>query len=467
MSAQRLWVTWLVAAMVAAVPVVTIAVEGTPGAISVGDPIVPWQGNGGFDVSHYDLDLRVDPVAGGIIAGEAVVTAEATQDLSAFSLDFVGLQIGTVEVDGVPASFERIGPDLIIEPTAVIPAGEVFETRVTYRGEPTPGPDQFVRGWWHEGESIFIVGEPAGAERWFPVNGHPSDGATYDLRLSVPERFTVVASGEPIGSSTADGWTTTEWSVDREIPPYTMSFVAAEMTVEERAGPDGIELVVAYPTGTAPEVVAPFSKMPEMIETLSACFGPLPVDRFGGVVVSDAFGAALEAENIPIYGIGAVEERTIAHEMAHQWFGNDVRLASWKDLWLNEGFARYAEVLWVEATEGEAAKAEMLAQQREQVLFFHGPVAGAIAIADPEADGLFNGYIYSRGALTLQALRDQVGDPTFCTILRTWHEEHAGTTGSTAEFIATAERLSGQDLTAFFEEWIFSAEVPESIAAIP
>lgn len=442
-------------------PVIGVrAGEPSPGATSVGDAIVPWQGNGGFDVRHYDLALTIDPVAGTILDAMATVTATATQDLSVFSLDFVGLEVEGVTVDGAPAEVERIAQDLLITPSVAIADGAEFTTVVRYAGTPAAPVDKFVSGWWHEDETVFIVGEPSGAERWFPVNGHPSDGATYALHLTVPMGVEVVASGSPVGESVADGWTTTDWAITREVPPYVVSFVAGDLVIEERPGPDGVRLVIAYPPGTPQGTISEFAQLPRMIETLSACYGPLPIDRVGGVVVSEAFPAALEAENIPIYGAESVTAGTVAHELAHQWFGNDVRLANWSDLWLNEGFARYAEILWAEASGGAAAKDEVLARQRDAVLRFHGPEGGAYPIADPPPDGLFDGYIYSRGALTLEALRETVGDPTFCDILRTWHEERAGSTGSTNEFIATAERVAGAEVGPLLEEWVYSADLP-------
>ncbi len=437
------------------------------GAAGIGDPLRPLAGNGGYEVRHYDLALDIDPANGRIRDAAATVSATATATLSAFNLDFRGLDILSLAVDGEPAAWDRSGAELTVRPRAPIGAGADFAVEVRYRGTPAIVADPFEQGWWTVGNTVFIVGEPGGAENWFPVNGHPADRAAYTLRLTVPGGYDAVAGGELVAEATEAGQTTTVWEQEDTIASYLVTFVVApELELLRATGPHGIPVVHAVPPDLDEPGRAVLARVPEMMAFFEGLFGPYPSDRFGGAVV-DGFAAALETEEMVIYRPTAQNEATDAHELAHHWFGNSVGLERWRDIWLNEGFAAYAEVLWAEYADGPVVRDRMLANLAARLRDSAPGNRPPIVVADPEPDQLFAGPIYARGALTLHALRTEIGDDRFVRLLRTWHDRYAGDDATTEEFVALANEIAGRDLGAFFDRWLYQSELPESLLPEP
>ena len=437
------------------------------GAAGIGDPLRPLAGNGGYEVRHYDLALDIDPAKGSIRDATATISATATASLSAFNLDFRGLDIVSLAVDGEAASWDRSGAELTVRPRAPLGAGANFAVEVRYRGTPVTVADPFEQGWWTVDGAVFIVGEPGGAENWFPVNGHPADRASYTLRLTVPRGYDAMAGGELVAEATMAERTTTVWEQDEAIASYLVSFVVApELELLRATGPGGVPVVHAVPPDLGKAGRAALGRVPEMLGFFERIFGPYPSDRFGGAVV-DGFAAALETEEMVIYGRTALNEATVAHEVAHHWFGNSVGLERWRDIWLNEGFAAYAEVLWAEQADGPAARDRMLADLATRLRNSAQGNRPPVVVADPEPDQLFAGPIYARGALTLHALRTELGDEAFFRLLRTWHERYAGATATTDEFVALAGEIAGRDLDPLFDRWLYRPAPPEPLLPEP
>ncbi len=382
----------------------TPAVGCTAGSSGIGDPYYPLLGNSGYDVQHYALDLDLDVAGGAIAAGLATIEAVALVNLCAFNLDLRGLEIDAISVDGQPAGFSRHGGELTVEPAAPLAHGEPFTVEVAYHGKPLgndaptlgglvlemvggifgigpaaqkPSPEegeQYGSGWWSGREMIFVAGEPAGAESWYPVNGHPADKATYTLRLTVPEPYDVAANGTLTEAVTAEGETTTVWESRDPMASYLVTLHAGRLDIEEREGPDGLPIRVAFAESISPGQRTMFDRLPEMVAYFETVFGPYPFASVGGTVVGAPILFALETQTLPIYGelplTGATltaEEREalealVAHETAHQWFGNAVTPLRWRDIWLNEGFATYAQILWLEHSRGVVARNHQIAR---------------------------------------------------------------------------------------------------------
>lgn len=430
------------------------------GAAEVGDPLYPGVGNGGYDVQHYDVSLVVEMEKGSV---EAVVKIEAvaTHALSTFNLDLVGLRVESVEVGGKPASFRRDGRELIITPPGPIDDAATFTTTVKYSGIPAPAPDAAVQalglpgtGWFRTASGIYVIAECAGTAGWLPCNDHPTDKAIFSFKVRVPEPYVVAANGLLVDETETDGWRTFHWKASDPMATYLATVAIADFAVRVKKGPWGIPLRLYYPKDATKRELAVFARTSEMLKFFASKFGPYPFEAYGGVLAYEAIGGALETQTIPIYSRGT-QEGTVAHEAAHMWFGDCVSPAEWQDMWLNEGFAVYAEWLWSAHHEGSKAMDHEVER--------HYRYARSAEIGSPATPGvkeLFGSRTYVRGALVLHALREEVGEKKFFSILRTWVEENRNSTASTEDFVALCNRLNGESLDTLFAAWLFADVVP-------
>ena len=430
-----------------------------PGADGVGDTYFPTYGNGGYDVAGYDLNLRFDP-AGGELGGTATITATATQDLSRFDLDLAKLTARSVQVDGVKATATADRNELVITPATGIARGKSFTVLVDYGGTPARLANKTLGegGWLRSGAGAIALGQPESASTWFPVNDHPSDKATFKLAMTVPDGLEVVSVGVPGPQTSAAGWTTWRWTEKSPLAGY-LSMVAIGNYRVTTATHQGKPMITALPDElpAAGPAAKSLARTGEIADFLATRFGPYPFDAYGGIVIADdRIRYALETQTRPAYAAGffTTGENTtvVAHELAHQWFGDSVALDKWQDIWLNEGFATYAEWLWREH-DGDRTVQDSF--DRTYAGFDWNQKAG-----DPGVNRLFGDGPYQRGAMTVFALRKTIGDDAFGKLLTTWTSEHRDRNASTDDLIRLAERLSGKDLDAFFQSWLNSTDRP-------
>lgn len=432
-------------------------VAGDPG---VGDPYFPELGNGGYDVGSYRIDIEWLPEEGAI---DAVTTIELTPTvaLDTFNLDLVGLDVSSVTVAGEPAPVSRSGRELTVDPEPVLAAGEPIEVVVAYRGVPQAlslGSDVFGAGWQTDGREAYVVSEPAGAATWFPANDHPTDKALFTFEVTVPADQAAVANGVLVEERVEpDGRQTWVWQASDPMATYLASIVVGDLLIERTTAPTGLPLRDAYPPEHADPARALFARTGEMVATFEEWFGPYPFEVYGHVVVDEALGFALENQTLSLFGVdllgaGGAGERVVAHELAHQWYGNAVSPASWRDIWLNEGFATYAEWIWLQEAYGQpiASSAELA----------HAGADYGVAPGDPGNDELFQPTVYIRGGLALHALSVAMGDEAFRSLLREWPQRFHDSAASTDDLRALAEELSGQDLGPVFDAWVYGAELP-------
>ncbi|WP_053749870.1 M1 family metallopeptidase [Streptomyces sp. MMG1533] len=444
----------LTALLVAAGP----ASAGTVGTSGVGDPYFPLAGNGGYDVGHYDLTLRYDPDSGRL-AGKAVLTARATQRLTRFDLDLNGLKVTGLTVDHVKADHTRDGQELVVTPRHALRQGRKFRITVTYEGKPGPvtDPDGSLDGWIPTDDGAFVAGEPQGAMTWFPANSHPTDKASYDFTITVPKGRTAVANGVFLGERTAHGQTTFRWRQREPMAAYLATATVGKFEVKQYTTRDGVRVYDAVDPREAEAAAPVLKQLPSVLEWESKLFGPYPF-RAAGSIVDRApnVGYALETQTRPVYD-AAPDLSTLVHESAHQWFGDSVTLTSWKEIWLNEGFATYTEWLYGEQHGGKTA------QQTFDALYAR-PASDGLWEFPPGDPGsganIFGTPVYDRGAMTLHVLRKAVGDRVFFRILRAWAAEHRAGHGTTPQFVRLAERESGKDLGALFRTWLYTEGKP-------
>ncbi|GAB3953491.1 M1 family metallopeptidase [Micromonospora vulcania] len=431
-----------------------------PGAADVGDPYVPGHGNGGYDVTHYGLDVRYDP-ATDRLTGRATIAATATQDLSRFNLDLAGLDVGAVTVGGAKADHRRDDGELVVTPPDGLPRGRPFAVTVEYAGVPEAliGGELGSGGFLHTPDGAIALGQPDSAATWFPVNDHPSDKASYDIAVTVPDGLSALSNGVPGPKTSADGWTTWRWSERTPMASYLTTLVIGDYRVASgsHAGRPLVTAVAASLPATG-GAARSLERTGAVVDFLASRFGPYPFDSYGGIVVADdRVGYALETQSRPVYGPAFfADDRpnagVVAHELAHQWFGDSVSLSRWGDIWLNEGFASYAEWLWEEHDGGRTAQRNFEIQ--------YASTDWSQPSVEPGRARMFGTAVYKRGALTVHALRRTVGDDTFFRILRSWTAERAEGNATTADFVALAERVAGRQLRAFFDAWLVGGVAP-------
>jgi len=434
--------------------------EPVVGAAGVGDPYFPELGNGGYDVRRYEIDLDWLP-DGGRIEATTTVRLVPTAPLDRFHLDLVGLDVGSVLVDGVTAPFRRAGRELVVDPDPVLAAGEEVAVAVAYDGVPQPvalGSRIFRAGWQVDGRDAFVVSEPAGAASWFPGNDHPTDKATFRFELTVPADQVAVANGRRLSERTEpDGRRTGVWESSDPMATYLASIVVGDLVIDERTAPTGLPLRDAYPRRVADAARRDFAVAGEMVGAFERWFGPFPFEVYGHVVVDEPLGYALENQTLSLFGTDLVtgdgqHETVVAHELAHQWFGNAVSPSTWRDIWLSEGFATYAEWIW-SAERGGPAIADAARAA-------HAEADDGVPPGDPGPAELFLPTVYRRGALALHALSVAMGDEAFRQLLREWVVRFGGGSASTADLLALAEELSGVELDDVVDAWVYGVGLP-------
>lgn len=427
--------------------------DGAPG---VGDAYFPLAGNGGYDAAHYDLDLRYEPSTRQF-RGRATITATATADLQSFHLDLRGFDIETLRVDGKRARYTRDGQELNVSPRPKLKAGEEFTVEVAYAGETGRPRDDggALYGWVSTPDGAFVANEPEGASTWYPVNDHPTDKATYDFSVTVPQGTTAVANGDFLGKREHGAWTTWRWSADAPMASYLTTAAVGDYELDRSTTPGGLPLINAVDRDLGDDADDGLARTAEMVDFFTEIYGTYPFGSYGAIIDDDSVGYALETQTRPIYS-GPPGEGTVAHELAHQWVGNSVSPGRWRDIWLNEGFAVYSTWLWEEHTGGRTA------QQRFDESYDSPPDSGIWVPppGDPGAEQLFAGSVYERGAMTLHALRMEVGDEAFFTILREWVDRNAGGTATTPDLVHLAEEVSGQELGGVFDAWLYQQDKP-------
>jgi aminopeptidase N len=442
----------------------TLCVFGAGCAGGIGDRYFPTYGNLGYDVHHYDLALEYQP-ASDILHGVATIRAKATAPLPLFHLDFVGLTVHGVVVDGQPAPFEHVGHELVVRPRVPVGRSRIFTVIVDYSGVPTVTPNG---GFFHTPDGALALGQPESAAMWFPANDHPLDEATFTFRVTTPNGFEVVANGLPRAPVAArPGWTTWTWDARSPMATYLATIAIGQWDVRDRHA-NGMRIIDAVDPDIAridpalgASIDASLALQPEMIEFFEGQFGrAYPFETAGAIVDDIALPFALETQTRPVYTPlfwPAEGNFVVAHELAHQWFGDDVTLGRWQDIWLNEGFATYAEWLWIDR-EGFVPLADIFLgsyQSRPADDPFWD-----LPIGDPGPDAMFDIEIYVRGAMTLYALRLTVGDAAFSDLLESWARTKAGRNVTTPEFVELAERVTGRRLDTFFDDWLFSRDRP-------
>ncbi|MBC7871625.1 MAG: M1 family metallopeptidase, partial [Chitinophagaceae bacterium] len=347
---------------------------GEAGSEGIGDPYFPTLGNGGYDALHYTLDLTVD-VEDNQIEATTQIDAHATQDLSSFNLDFTNMAISEVRVNDAPAEFvhstaqdegggilgNNYGTgELTITPAESLIEGQNFTVFIRYSGEPTGS-------WYNYNDGIMVAGEPDGASGWYPVNEHPLDKASYTIRVTVHKPYIVAANGLLQDTIDSGRTRTFIWEAHTPMASYLVTLGIGDFDIQTDETTNGIPIRHYFGADLPRGVTNDFDRVPEMIDFFETVFGPYPFNVYGVIVHDADLGFALETQTLAVFGRNFTNEIVAAHELAHQWFGDSVSVGAWQHIWLNEGFATYAEQLWTEYSDGADALDERIRQDYEEL----------------------------------------------------------------------------------------------------
>ncbi|WP_369374808.1 M1 family metallopeptidase [Streptomyces sp. cg36] len=456
----------LAASLLLAIP--ASATDFTPGAPGIGDPYYPSSGNGGYDVSHYDLRLKYQP-ATDLLEGTATILATTTQNLSRFNLDF-GLKVSEVLVNGSKATFAKSGTqELEITPAAPLTKGRSVTVVVKYAGKPSELSIAGYTAWHRTPDGGVAAQEPDSAVWWFPSNDHPLDKATFDVSVLVPDGTQAVSNGTLQSQSSARGWTRYNWRSNKPQATYLTTLAIGKFDITTDTLANGLPVINAYSKDLGDNdgaARASVERTKEVAEWLTGLYGPYPFNSVGGYVPNVTSGFALETQTRPYYSpkqfANGANVSVVVHELAHQWYGDSVSVDGWKDIWNNEGFARYAQWLWSEK-EGEGT-----AQELADYVYAQHPADDPfwkVKPGDPGPDNQFDLAVYDRGALAIQALRNAVGDKSFFAILKGWPTAHRYGNANVGDFVAYAEKASGKPLAQLFDTWLYQPTRPGAPAA--
>ena len=426
------------------------------GGIASTDSYLPAHGNGGYRVTHYDLDLDYRP-GPARLAGRATITALAGSLLDGFSLDLGPFRIDRVTVDGKPVRYTHRAGKLRIRPSRPLRAGTPFTVEVRYVGTPRPVRSHWGEiGWEQLTDGALVASQPIGAPSWFPCNDHAADKASYRISVTTASPYTVLANGILVSRKVGAGSTTWLYSQPEPMSTYLATVQIGRYDLLEL----GYGQSAAVPPHLLPAFRHDFARQPDMLATFNTLFGPYPFETYSVVVVDEELEVPVEAQGLSTFGTNHIDgarstENLVAHELAHQWFGNSLTVADWRHIWLHEGFSTYAEWLWSESSGGppahtHATHSRTTLATRPQDLI----------LADPGVRRMFDDRVYQRGALTLHALRTTIGDHAFFPLLQSWTHTHRHSTVTTEQFTALAARHTTIPLDTLFTSWLYDTRLP-------
>ncbi|WP_392969260.1 M1 family metallopeptidase [Streptomyces sp. LN245] len=434
------------------------------------DPYFPANGDPRYRVHRYELALDYRP-GPNRLSGTARINAIAGRSaLPEFQLNLADFRIGRVRVDGKAPHYTHRGGRLRIRPPKPIRAGAAFTVEVHWSGNPKPVNSPWGGIGWEELEDgALVASQPIGSPSWYPCNDRPADKAAYQISVTTPSAYAVVAGGRLLTRTTKAS--TTTWVYEQSAPTSSylvgLSIGKYQTVLLGDPGLGGVPQSGHLPAQLLPEFSRDFARQPAMMELFQGLFGPYPFGEYAVVVTEEELDVPVEAQGLSLFGANHVDgargsERLIAHELAHQWFGNSVTIADWRHIWLNEGLAKYAEWLWSERSGGRPARQLAAAAHRKL-----SSLPRDLLLSDPGRKLMFDDRLYERGGLTVHAIRCAMGDEAFFRMLRGWATLHRGGTVTTSVFTAHVSRYAAEPLDELFTAWLYETALPPLPEAAP
>jgi aminopeptidase N len=446
-----------------------------PGSAGLGDRLYPLNGNGGYDVKNYDLSLRYkakDPKQ--TVTGDVTITAVATQSLSRFDLDFGGGSVAKVSVNGRSATFARSGDELVITPRHYLAKGKRFKVTVSgFTAKPIPSDGDSPVGFVSTPDGTVLAAQPDQAHKLFPSNDHPRDLATYTITLTAPAGWKSVANGRHVRDRARAGYVSSTYREAKPMASELVQVVVGDFVVKNRPPVNGVPIRDVVPRRLASTLLPQAEVERSQVAWMARKVGRYPFENYGSLVIDADLGFALETQTLSLYDSGLfgapafILDPIMAHELAHQWFGDSVAPRAWSDVWQNEGHATWYELEYAEekgifedytGVANREAYFKLVYAAGDRYRARYGPVAAPLR--STSIWDVFNPNVYDGGALALYALRQKIGKAKFERLERAWVSKYKGKSPSTYDFIALASKVSGQNLRAFLTGWFYGTKTP-------
>ncbi|NEC69896.1 M1 family metallopeptidase [Streptomyces sp. SID9727] len=453
----------------ASASLVAAALPADPVPLGIGDPLFPHLGNPGYDVLAYDIGLVYQGRNDKPLDAVTTIDARTTEPLDRINLDFTRGTVRSVAVNGLRAGFDTAGEDLVVRPVGRIPAG--VPLRITVRHTSDPAGERDSGGWVRTADGLAMANQADAGHRVFPSNDHPADKAYFTFRVTAPNDLTVVANGLPTGRSRSGDSTTWTYRTEHPMATELAQVSIGGSTVVRRTGPHGLPVRDVVPTADRDRLEPWLKRTPAQLEWMEQQVGRYPFENYGILVADTETGFELETQTLSLFEKRLFTdtrfpewyvESVMVHELAHQWFGDSVSPRSWSDLWLNEGHATWYEARYTE----DHMDAPLEARMRNAYIRSDawraagGPPARPEAPEPGEKISLFRPVVYDGSALVLYALRQEIGRDAFDRLERLWVRKHRDSNAATADFVRLASRVSGRDLTSFFDGWLYGTKTP-------
>ncbi|MFG2097770.1 M1 family aminopeptidase [Streptomyces sp. NPDC048612] len=449
----------------------TLGVAEPPaGPQGLGDRLFPTLGNTGYDVTSYDISLEYSGHNDRPMNATTEITARATSELDQLNLDFARGAVRSVKIGGLAARYEQHGEDLVLTPAFHVSRGQELKIAVEHTSNPAGAGNG---GWIRTADGLAMANQADAAHRVFPCNDHPSDKALFTFRITAPQQLTAVANGLPLRPGTRGGTRTWTYRTDHPMATELAQVSIGKSSVLLRHGPHGLPVRDVVPTAHRAALAPWVAKTPGHLTWLERKLGPYPFEAYGVLIADARTGFELETQTLSLFEKALFTthqlpdwyvESVMVHELAHQWFGDSVSPRRWSDVWLNEAHATWYEALYAQEKGGTRASLEARMrhayEQSDGWRAEGGPPARPKAPSPGQKISIFRPIVYDGSALVLYALRQKIGPAAFDRIEREWVSRHRDGVADTADFVQLASQVSGQDLTGFFQAWLYGDRTP-------
>jgi aminopeptidase N len=418
-----------------------------------------------IDVIKYSIQMRIED-QDSLVNATTEIEFKVLADIQELQFNLKEMNVVGCSLDGEPVAFEHKNGVLMFVTHPTLRPGTTYRLSVDYSGRPKDGLI-IGRNKYHH-FSVFSDNWPNRARFWFPCIDHPSDKAAVSFHITVPMMYQVIANGTLVGiQASTDKEATYEFDMGTPTPTYCMVIGVCRFALTETKTRSGIPIYsYSFPEDST-AAVRGFARVPDMVQYYDSLIGPYPFSKLALVQSSTMFGgmenssAVFLPENSLSYSDSVDNELTVSHELAHQWFGDDVTVSNWPDLWLSEGFATYFSMLYFESRKGEQYFKELIAGTRNYYEQSSTKVLPLIDTTYSNVSDLLNVENYDKGALLLHALRGYLGDEAFFNGMKEYFRRFSHKNATTSDFKNVMTLVSKKDVSEFFQKWLCKPGLPE------